>query len=512
MKNLPVFLVAFVSSLFSFSQSGSLDSSFDDDGIVTMGFGSYTSGEAVAIQPDGKIIVGATVSYGTNLDFTLLRYNANGSLDTTFNTTGIAHTDFNNSTDSCTAIALQPDGKIIASGTSIDILSKKYMATLRYNSDGTLDTTFGIAGKVLSQYFSTDSYGEDMLLQQDGKIVVVGTTKDALSKNIMLAIRYNPNGTIDTSFDIDGMVTIDFIGNATDCSSITQQPDGKLLLTGTNNAIGSSKIVIVRLNTDGSLDTNFDTDGKQSSIIATCNAFAIKVQADGKIVVAGTIEYQGSRDFIVLRYNNDGSVDTTFSSDGVVINNVGLYHDYCLAMAIDNLGNITVGGATRMSQQAIANFTLLRYTSSGNLDTTFNSNGIVISPVTIGETIIKSLAIQPDGKLVAVGFKGANNVAEIQIVRYNNTTLSTLSNQIAPNEFTIYPNPFSDVATLQTSTSLKNATINIIDVHCRIVKIMKHVFGKNVLISSDKLSSGVYFVTIFENNKLFAKSKFVVTQ
>jgi uncharacterized delta-60 repeat protein len=503
-------------SIYGFAQSGTLDNSFDVDGIVTTSPGAYSTAEAVGIQTDGKIVVGATVIFGTNSGITLLRYNANGSLDNTFNVTGVAHTDFNNSTEYCTAVAVQPDGKIVASGYSIDAFSEHFAATVRYNVDGTIDQSFGSGGKVLSQYLNTDSYAQDMILQQDGKIVLCGVTKDSLGKNIMLAIRYNSNGSIDSSFDNDGMVVVDFTGYGADCSSIALQPDGKLVLAGTNNnVIGNSKMVLVRLNTNGSLDNTFDTDGKQNSIANACQAYSTKLQSDGKIIVAGNIYVNNAgTDFIVLRYNTDGSVDSSFGIDGVVIKDVGLYQDFCLSVSVESSGNIILAGASRMSQQADANFTLLRLNSLGILDTSFNSNGIVITPIASAETIINDIAVQPDGKIVAAGYKALNNDSEIMMARYSNTLIpNELPNAMAKSKLiTIYPNPFSTATHISSGTNFEGSIIYIINTFGCLVKTIYPVFGNHVLLNGEELPSGNYYLYIVEHDKIVSKSKLTIVR
>lgn len=512
MKNTAVIFIFFLQFLSCFSQTGSLDTSFDFDGIVSTPIGSYVHGEALTLQADGKIIVGATAIFGSDTDITLLRYTANGSLDNSFGNFGVAHTDIiSGSIDYCTAVAIQSDGKIVASGFTIDALSKKHLAIVRYNENGTLDLNFGNSGIIISQYFNTDTYGEDMIIQQDDKIVVVGTTKNSNSKNVMLAARYNPNGTLDTSFNTTGMITIDFLNIGATCNSVIQQNDGKLILAGSNYVTpGNAKLAIARLATDGNLDISFDSDGKQTSTSNACESFGLKIQNDDKIVVAGTIEINGSRDFIVARFNNDGSTDTSFSSDGFVTNNVGLFHDYCYTMTIENSGNILIAGATRMTQQANANFTILRYTNNGELDTTFNNNGIVITQLANSETIINSIMLQTDGKIIALGFKVFNNSTEIAMARYRNTSLNSIDFENMQNKIIVSPNPFSSTATITTNQNLLNATIYIYDFNGRLIKKINNVYGNTILMSGFDYSVGLYNILVLEQNHQIIKSSFVV--
>ncbi len=237
--------------------SGDPDPTFDGNGTVITDMGGGDKANAIVRQSDGKLIAVGTSSN----DFALARYNTDGSLDTTFTSNGKVITDIGSSTsDRANAVAIQSDGKIIVAGTS-----GQDFALARYNTDGTLDTTFDTDGKVTT---NTDSLGANfraaegtsIAIQTDGKIVVGGSIKQGDPRKFAL-VRYNADGSLDTSFDSDGFATAQFEpGGLADeeIKAIVIQSDGKIVAVGEYK---SGQFALARYNSDGSLDTSFDTDG-----------------------------------------------------------------------------------------------------------------------------------------------------------------------------------------------------------------------------------------------------------
>jgi len=314
-------------------------------------------GEAVAIQSDGKIVVAGS-AYGANYcDFALVRYNPDGSLDESFDGDGIVTTDFNQSLELGFAVLIQPDNKIVVAGTTYSINTGYEFAVARYNPDGSLDTTFSSDGKVTTGFTYTSEIGHGVTLQPDGKLVVVGETSSGHDDFILA--RFNANGTLDTSFDMDGKVVTDFFGETDRGYAITTQPDGKIIAIGYANTTTSSDFALARYNTDGSLDTSFGTDGLVTSDFLELGnfAYAVVLQPDGKIVVAGESSYN----FTLARYNTDGSLDITFDDNGWVITDFG-NGSIGWAVALQADGKIVVAGHTIYNTQYF--FAVARFKSS----------------------------------------------------------------------------------------------------------------------------------------------------
>jgi len=411
--------ISFASLGSARAAAGALDPTFDTDGMVTTAIGSGTADDqanAIAVQPDGKILVAGQSDQGSNFvsnyDFALVRYNSDGSLDTTFDTDGIVTTDFGNVLENGNDIVLQPDGKIIVAGSSIaDILGTiADVALARYNSDGSLDTTFDTDGKVTTDFGNSDETASAVALQPDGKIIVAGATNLGMNNDFAL-VRYNSDGSLDTTFDSDGILTTDFGGafSPEAASSLGLQPDGKIIAAGGITDIGGNiaDFALVRYNSDGSLDTTFDTDGKVTTDFDSTfydSANAIALQPDGKIVVAGITEdiFNNLADFALARYNSDGSLDTTFDTDGKVTTDLGSSIDFGSDVALQLDGKIVMAGGSLLGGSI--DFALARYNSDGSLDATFDTDGLVITSFdNIFYDAANAIALQPDGKIVAAG-------------------------------------------------------------------------------------------------------------
>ena len=285
---------------------GDLDPTFDADGKVTTDFGGADYLGAVAMQRDGKIVAaGGMYSPGVDDNFVLARYNPDGSLDSAFGSGGKVRTDFGPGWDAwAEALAIQRDGKIVVAGNAWRYETQDDdFALARYNADGSLDSTFGGDGRVVSSLQKSD-YGNDLAIQADGKIVVVGQTAalPPADRDFALA-RFNADGSLDTSFGGAGFVITPTFDVAT---SVLIQPDGKIVAAGFASDMSPPSLGLARYNAEGSLDASFAGDGMVEMPNAT-GARSVALQPDGKIVVAAGL---------VARYNADGSLDTGFGSNG----------------------------------------------------------------------------------------------------------------------------------------------------------------------------------------------------
>jgi len=376
---------------------------------VTTAFSTnWDVARAVALQSDGKIVAAGESLTGSSFDFALARYNADGSLDTSFGSGGKVTTDFASNFDTALAVTVQSDGKILAAGERSDG-SHFDFALARYNADGSLDSSFGSGGKV------TDSIGpgsdaiQDIALQPDGKIVVAGFSTAAATSDDFALARYNANGTLDTSFGSGGHVVTVFNADYDDAFAVLLQPDGKIVAVGNaGNATGTQYFfALARYNADGSPDSSFGSGGKVTTAIGSKDddAFAGALQPDGKIVAGGYMRgSSGSqRLFALVRYNGNGSLDATFGSGGNVTASIGTY-DYVDGLALQPDGKIVAAGIVSPSGvSGDSDFGVARYNADGSLDPTFGSGGFVT--ISFGSTsqVGQAMALQPNGKIVVVG-------------------------------------------------------------------------------------------------------------
>ena len=398
--------------------SGSLDTCFGTDGKVTTAIGSSQDrGNAVALQSDGKIVVAGSSFNGSNDDFALVRYTSSGSLDGTFGSGGKVTTTFGSIEGGANAVALQSDGKIVAAGRS-RTSTGSVIALVRYNSDGSLDTGFGVGGKVTTSVGSSDDGANAVALQSDGKIVVAGTSLMTGSSYDFAVLRYNPNGSLDTSFDGDGKVTTSLSVSDDYALSVAIQPDGKVVVAGNSYGTNERGFTLVRYQANGSLDTTFDGDGKVTITVGGYKdtPSAVLIQSDGKIVTAGYSFSDGHANFTLIRFNTNGSLDASFDADGIVTTSVSPSDDAAQAAAIQSDGKIVAAG---FSNGGNNDFALVRYNTDGSLDSLFGGGGIVTTPIGPSYDIANAITIQPDGKIVVAGYSFNGSNTDFALIRFN---------------------------------------------------------------------------------------------
>ena len=334
-----------------FNTSGSLDASFGSGGKVLTDFGAASddTASAVAIQQDGRVVVAGYSDAAGGGDFALARYNADGSLDTTFGSGGKVLTDFGSaSNDFAADIEVQPNGKIVVAGSSR--ASGNYdFAVVRYDTDGSFDTGFGSGGKVLTDLGAAQiDQASALTIQQGGKIVVAGHSDAGGSRDFAL-VSYNPDGGLDTGFGSGGKVLTDLGAASLDyANSIEVQPNGKIVAAGAGDALGVGDFALVRYNADGSLDAGFGASGKVLTDLGSASydeAQALAIRQDGKIVAVGYSDAVSSSDFALVRYNADGSLDAGFGSGGKVLSGFGpSIGSEAFAVAIQSDGKIVAAG------------------------------------------------------------------------------------------------------------------------------------------------------------------------
>ena len=400
-------------SVARYNPDGSRDISFGDEGRATTSFGSeYALALGIAIQSDGKIVVAGYVcpwdDWG-NAAFAVARFNQDGSLDLSFDGDGKVTTAIGGRTTGY-SVTVQPDNKIIVAGWSWEAAPpyvKDHFAVARYNPDGSLDTTFGGDGTVTTSICGNcNDEAFSVALQPDGKIVAVGGGFDGTNYPKFEVVRFNANGSLDTTFDSDGRLTTTF-GGAQIAYSVAIQGDGKIVAGGRGWGSSINEFVIARYNLNGSLDTTFDSDGRVATGANSSAALSsIAIQSDGKIIASGSTStgFDGNdEDFMIVRYDQDGSLDNTFGVVGVDFNNS---IDAAYGMALDNVGRAVVVG-TAQPNLAIARVLLnsTEVSISGRV-TTANGRGIGNAVV----STIDSLGVRRTARTSAFGYYSFINI------------------------------------------------------------------------------------------------------
>ncbi len=501
-------------SLSSNAQVFGLDPTFGDNGVRIHALGSINDEiRAMAIQQDGKIVA-AGLSYADlpAMICGVSRYTTNGSLDNTFNGVGFETDNFGQLSCSWHAVALQNDEKIVVAGTARDTISFEDNFGLgRYNADGTIDNTFGINGKVITDFFNSQDHARSVVIQNDGKILAAGTTADPQLHSLMAIARYNSDGTLDPSFSNDGKLSIDF-GMSSSCTSMKQLPDGKFLLSGFVAITNSlSNIALVRVNEDGTVDETFGDQGlKIISTNYSLSGESMVINEEGKIIIAGyAVIPPPYYDFAVLRLLPDGEPDLSFSGDGIETTAFGEFMDYGHSVVLQQDGKIIVGGSSSASglQNDMA---LARYDINGVLDDTFGTAGKLVVPVSTGYESIYSMRMLEDGKLVAAGFSELSGQRQFTVMRFTpNLPIGIAEPLHFVRDAFVYPNPVNRLTTISYSLDADEiVSLDLVDLQGRVIKSLIHYQHQNagfhqiLLDINEELKSGEYFIRLYNHNNM----------
>lgn len=373
--------------LARYSKSGQLDTSFGGEngsanGVVTLAIGSlFEALQAVRQQADGKIIAAGYTNNGSDEDFLLVRFNSNGSLDKSFGANGVVTTDFGLGNDRASSLIIQPDGKYVLGGYAYDSSNKKAFAVARYHTNGLLDSDEG-------------SY---------------------------------------TGFASTGKKLIDIGAGHDEAFSALIQPDGHIVMAGSAQLPGlpvTFDIALARVTATGELDTTFDHDGKLSTHLNSGDnrANAVIIQDDSKLVIGG-FTYNGSNnDMLLIRYHSDGSLDTDFDGDSGSGNGIvkieaqgSYYNDYFSDLVMDLGGRFVAVGKTTAFDSGFADFLIARINSNGTLDSSFNGSGIKsLQILPSANDSAQAVNVQADGKYLAAGSGYQDPISLVHIARFNN--------------------------------------------------------------------------------------------
>jgi uncharacterized delta-60 repeat protein len=345
---------------------------------------------------------------------------ADGDLDPTFGNGGKVVTNFDLPASGASAVAIQADGKIVAAGFTFDETANIDFGVARYEPNGTLDPTFESDGRVTTDFFGLFDLANAVAIQSDGKIVLAGSAMENLANDFALA-RYNPDGSLDSTFDGDGKLTTDFSGGGDIAYGVVVQPDGKILAAGVSNNLASSAddVALVRYNADGSLDSTFGVGGRVLTDFGEGEvAFGVALQPDGKVIAVGSAERTNSAasDCLILRYDSKGVPDPTFGSNGVVLTAFLVARSVTLGPD----GRIVVAGAASDPANPGGFFAVARFLKNGTLDASFDGDGWKTTDLSGFDESALAVSVQPDGKILAAGSSANPDFSlDFALVRYN---------------------------------------------------------------------------------------------
>ena len=404
---------------------GDLDLTFGSDGVVRTDLThAEDDGFAVALQPDGKIVVAGEKGIGgPNPRLAIVRYGIDGSLDPSFGGDGTVSIDFTRRGDFAYAVRIQTDGKIVVAGAAAYDRPNSRFALARVTSDGSLDPTFGGDGTVVTNLTPSYDWANGMALQPNGKIVLVGSVSAGSRNGKIGVLRYRPDGSLDPTFGGDGIVLRDPTPTYDDGLAVGIEADRQIVVAGGAGFDGpNERFVVMAFGPHGALDPTFGGDGEVFTDL-TPRAdvpFGLAIQDDGRIVVAGGAAMDsGDPKFALVRYDRDGSLDPSLKGDGTVVTNVTPYDDGAYSVAIDPSGRIVAAGLAG-NNGPVPRFATARYLADGTLDPTFGGDGKVTTNITPHFDSAWGVAVQPDGSIVCSGVAGAGGShASFAVLRYS---------------------------------------------------------------------------------------------
>lgn len=393
------------------------------NGTVDFGIGATSVSTGTVIDATGKIVVGGYVnlSGSTTSDFTLVRYNTDRTIDTTFGIGGKIVADFGGD-DKGYGVAIDAQGRLFIAGSTI-VSGKTSVALMCYKADGTLDTTFGAGGKLITDFGgSSENQGYSLKIDASGKVLIAGSTV-INGKRDVAVVRYTATGLLDTSFGANGQVTTDCGGDDDEGKSITIDSSGRIVVAGTAVINGKRDFTVIRYTANGSLDTSFGSGGK---VTTDCGGNddegkSLKIDVSGNILVAGTAIINGQRDFTIVRYKADGSLDTSFGTGGKVTIDCG-GDDDARTMTIDSSGKILIGGSIKINGGTDS--VIIRLNVDGSLDTSFGVSGKLIKDYG-GNDEINSITLDASGQLVLAGVTYNTGNGGLPFVNYQSYQATT---------------------------------------------------------------------------------------
>jgi uncharacterized delta-60 repeat protein len=405
-----------------YNADGTPDTSFNASGLVAVDAPQQMYANGLVIQADERLVVAGAASNVTagSVGFGLARYNPDGGLDPTFGAGGTVSTRVGERDAEAHAVAVLPDGRLVVAGTAFGPggLGDQF-AVARFNADGTLDASFGVGGLATTAVGAGSAEGRALAIQPDGKLLVVGSAFfNGPTEDDFGVVRFERDGSLDTSFGSGGVVTTDFSpiepgpGATFDrANAVALQQDGKIVVVGSTGR-ESTDFALARYNPDGTLDPTFGSSGRAlGSAGQHSEAYAVAQSADGRLVVAGSgasaSDGNGDSAFVLARYEPDGTRDMTFGSNGSVTTSFEGGGSGARSVLIQPDGAILVGGSgygpITTNDVPIGGFAVVRYNADGSLDTRFGNAGRMLTSVADVGGIANALGLLPDGRIIAAG-------------------------------------------------------------------------------------------------------------
>jgi len=492
--------------------AGSPDTGFADLGYLVVQVGDdFSWTRDMAVQEDGKIILGGSSKSNGIVVFTMVRFNFDGTFDNSFGLGGIVQTQIGMQSG-IDALVLQADGKIVAAGTTVTNSGIFDVSVARYNIDGALDITFGNSG-VTTVNVENNFNVEGIAIQSNGKIVVSGYSGQELMPVGISHVRFNTDGSVDNTFGVDGLSIVKFQqSHDVEAWSMTLDADDNILTAGAIYDLELMRfhIAVARFGSDGTLDNSFGDGGVLVTSFLDDDEFGndIVVQPDGKILVVASVT-QGA---ILVRYNNDGSLDESFGSGARVTVSFNDGNTEVYSVLTQSDGKIIVAGVSGTNaQNTNGNYGLARFHNDGTIDTGFGVNGSSVTDVSSGHNDVAfKLRLCPDGKIAASGVSYDGTHYNMSVARFFST--STGINPLKSNDLMVFPNPADTYLTFlgdDDCFSTQPFETSIYDRYGKIVGVYSLLNGETPLQVSE-IPNGVYLLKVKLNTRVLSKKIVII--
>lgn len=494
--------------LLLLSQEGEFDISFNGDGKLILDLSYDDGATCVAMQPDEKIVIGGTVSK-SDVSSVVLRLDRYGNADLTFGTLGIAEISFPDFDPSIQDVGIQDDGKILA-------LSRTYRASEsgvminRLNANGSLDMTFGDTGMVYREGWFGSSYWNSILPMPGGKFIVGGYAYFSNGGVSGVMLGYNENGSRNLAFGDSGMVKFSLNGSSVNIEKLFRSKNGQIWAVGSGYAQGNRNFLIAQFNEDGTFYSPFGGNG-----IATipfgddASAYDAAEQGDGKLVLAGSIYLNGDYQFAVSRILTDGTLDQSFGSNGKVTTKVLNGDSRAVSVSVLGDGKILTAGEA----EGIWNkdFAIVRYRKDGSLDPSFNYDGISTKNMGSDDDEARAAVMQPNGRLVMVGktFENSFSSNVFTAGRFLGGQGTVGITEAEVYDFTVFPNPAHSYIQLQFEHFVNEIQVSLINQSGGVVSTWQGL-GYSLNIDVQQVPAGLYLLQVQLDNAPSVYKKIMV--
>ncbi|MEN0005582.1 MAG: T9SS type A sorting domain-containing protein [Bacteroidota bacterium] len=510
-------LICISATIATIGQTTFLDPTFADAGVARTDFNEQDDyGDVVTILPDQRILV---VGYGENngtIDFMVVRYTSDGSLDASFGDGGRVYIDFEGQDDYAGMTQLYDDGKILIGGYASNGEDFDF-ALARLLPDGALDASFSSDGKLsFPAGTNSDDYANALLVQPNGRILIAGQIREENNNQDFCIMRFMDDGTKDLGFGAGGIRRLDLtFGDYPE--GIALQPDGKILHVGTtwyNEGGGFGDFTVLRYSSSGNLDTSFGDNGIVLVDYGEGLDFGTKVYSFGdKILVSGTSsDGDTGYDFTLLQFNQSGILDSQFGEGGRFKVDFVSEDDRVSDVIQMPDGGYLLGGGVSY-EPGVNDFAAAKCTANGQLDTSFGVDGKILMDTQVND-VARSITLQEDGKIVQAGYTRADADADwdVLVMRYFGNAVTNTSNLVDDTDASIhlFPNPTSDMLYVELSAPISanrvgETTLLLMDEQGRLLQ--RHPIATDRLsISTRELPAGVYTVVAKTEKGMVAKT------